>query len=107
MLFLLYHRRSLKCTFLYLQSFIHTLVITYNADEQNAEIYTANKNVMRKIDSLCKLYPDIYKLKKQGSVSKTYSVPKSYISYRRPRNISAEDREKARQRMIALNKHDK
>jgi len=40
----------------------------------------------------------------QDEVSKTYSFPKSYVSYRKPRAISVEQRERARQMMIANNK---
>ncbi len=38
---------------------------------------------------------------------KTYSFPKSYISYRKPRAVSTEQREQARQMMIAKNKAKK
>ena len=49
-------------------------------------------------------FPDTYKLKGQDEVSKTYSFPKSYVSYRKPRAVSTEQRERARQMMIAKNK---
>ena len=81
-------------------------IILFNADESNAEIYTADKTVMKRLDQLCNTYPDIYKIKKEDSISKTYSVPKSYISYRKPRKLSSEQRELARKRMIELNLHD-
>ena len=81
-------------------------IILYNAGEKNAEVYTADKSVMKRLDSLCVEYPDIYKVKKSDSTSKTYSVPKSYISYRKPRKLSSEQRELARKRMIELNLHD-
>ena len=35
---------------------------------------------------------------------KTYSFPKSFIGYRKPRAVSTEQRERARQMMIAKNK---
>ena len=40
----------------------------------------------------------------QDEVSKTYSFPKSYVCYRKPRAFSTEQRERARQMMIANNK---
>ena len=46
-------------------------------------------------------YPDTYKLTGQDEVSKTYSFPKSHVSYRKPRTVSTEQRERARQMMIA------
>jgi hypothetical protein len=39
----------------------------------------------------------------QDEVSKSYSFPKSYISYRKPRVVSTEQRERARQMMIERN----
>ena len=59
---------------------------------------------MRKIDTLAADFPDTYKLMKQDEVSKTYSFPKSYVSYRKPRAVSIEQREWARQMMIERNK---
>ena len=62
------------------------------------------KTVMRKLDTLVTDFPSTYRLIGQDKVSKTYSFPKSYISYRKPRAVSTEQRERARQMMIANNK---
>lgn len=78
-------------------------IINYNAGEATAIIYTRDENAMRKLDKLVIEYPDIYKLIKQDDVSKTYSAPKAYINYRKPRKISEEQREQARQRMAEIN----
>ncbi len=72
--------------------------------EQTATLYTRDNAVMRKLDTLVADFPDIYKLTGQDEVSKTYSFPKSYVSYRKPRTVSTEQRERARQMMIAKNK---
>jgi hypothetical protein len=58
---------------------------------------------MRKLDTLVIEFPDIYGLIKRDEVSKTYFFPKSYISYRKPRTVSNEQRERARQMMIERN----
>ena len=79
-------------------------VVNYNAGEQTATVYTRDKAVMRKLDTLVAEFPDIYKLVEQDEVSKTYSFPKSYVSYRKPRAVSIEQRERARQMMIKQNK---
>ena len=79
-------------------------IVSYNAGEQSATIYTRDKAVMRKLDTLVADFPDTYKLVKQDEVSKTYSFPKSFVSYRKPRAVSTEQRERARQMMIELNK---
>ena len=72
--------------------------------ELTATLYTRDKVVMRKLDTLVADFPDTYKLTGQDEVSKTYSFPKSYISYRKPRAVSTEQRERARQMMITRNK---
>ncbi len=51
-----------------------------------------------------KLFCDSRPSQFQDKVSKTYSFPKSYVSYRKPRAVSTEQRERARQMMIERNK---
>ena len=79
-------------------------ILNYNAGEQTATLYTRDKAVMRKLDTLVADFPDTYTLIGQDEISKTYSFPKSFVSYRKPRAISTEQRERARQMMIAKNK---
>lgn len=78
-------------------------IVNYNAGEQTATVYTRDKTVMRKLDTLVTDFPDTYKLVGQDEVSKTYSFPKSYVSYRKPRVISTEQKERARQMMVKRN----
>lgn len=78
-------------------------VVNYNAGEQTATVYTRDKSVMRRLDQLVENYPDTYKLLNQTDIDKTYSMPKSYVTYRKPRAVSNEQREQARQRMTKLN----
>lgn len=59
---------------------------------------------MRKLDTLVADFPDTYKLMKRDEVSKTYSFPKSFVSYRKPKAVSTEQRERARQMMIERNR---
>ena len=82
-------------------------IVNYNAGEQTATVYTRDKAVMRKLDTFVADFPDTYKLIEQDEVSKTYSFPKSYISYRKPRAVSTEQGERARQMMIEQNKAKK
>ena len=81
-------------------------VVNYNAGEQTATVYTRDKTVMRKLDTLVVEFPDIYKLTGQDDISKTYSLPKSYVNYRKPRRISKEQREQAREMMLKMNLSD-
>ena len=81
-------------------------IVNYNAGEQTATLYTRDKTIMRKLDTLATDFPNTYTLIRQDEVSKTYSFPKSYVSYRKPRKISKEQREKARERMRNINSYD-
>lgn len=78
-------------------------VVNYNAKEQTATVYTRDKSVMRRLDRLVADYPDSYRLLRQTDIDKTYSMPKSFVTYRKPRAVSNEQREQARQRMTKLN----
>ena len=82
-------------------------VVNYNAAEQTATVYTRDKSVMRKLDRFVADYPDTYKLINQTDIDKTYSMPKTYVNYRKPRVLSDKQREQARQRMKKLNSNDK
>lgn len=78
-------------------------IVNYNAAEQTATVYTRDKSVMRKLDGLVEAYPESYRLVDQTDIDKTYSMPKSYVTYRKPRMLSDKQREQARQRMEKLN----
>ena len=78
-------------------------IVNYNAGEKTATLYTRDKAVMRKLDTLVADFPDTYKLTGQDEVSKTYSFPKSYVSYRKPRKLSMEQRKQAQEQMNKIN----
>ena len=78
-------------------------IVNYNAGESTATVYTADKSVMRKFDSLVNEFPEVYKLIDETSYSKTYEMPKTSVTYRKPRRLSDEQREQARQRMKKIN----
>ena len=82
-------------------------VVNYNAGEQTATVYTRDRTVMRKLDRLAADFPDTYKLIGQTDIDKTYSMPKSYVTYRKPRKISDEQREQARRKMLEINSDGK
>jgi len=81
-------------------------IVNYNAGEQTAALYTRDKAVMRKLDMLVADFPGTYKLTGQDGISKTYSFPKSYVSYRKPRKLDREQRELARERMKKINERN-
>ena len=78
-------------------------IINFNAGEKKATVYTADPAVMRNLDSLVIEFPDTFKCIKVNDISKTYEMPKSSVTYRKPRKLSEEQREQARTRMQAIN----
>jgi hypothetical protein len=80
-------------------------IINFNAGEQTATVYTRDKAVMRKLDTLVIEFPEVYKLINETEYDRTYEMPKSHVNYRKPRQVTAEQREKARQRIRRLNNH--
>ena len=71
-------------------------ILNYNAGERTAILYTRDKVVMRKLDTLVVDFPDTYKLTGQDEVSKTYSFPKSSATV--SRGQSAQSRGSAQSR---------
>ena len=79
-------------------------IILMNAGDKEATVYTADRTVRRKLDALARTYPDIYRIVSEDEVSKTYTVPKSHVTYRKPRILSEEKREQARRMMKEINR---
>lgn len=78
-------------------------IINFNAGEDIATLYTRDKAIMRKIDALVIEFPEVYKCIKATEYDKTHEMPKSFVSYRKPRHLTDEQREQARQRMNKVN----
>ena len=66
---------------------------------QTAVVYTRDKAVMRKLDALVIAFPEVYKLVGETDIDKTYSMPKSCVSYRKPRKLNDKYRELKRVQM--------
>ena len=78
-------------------------IINFNAEEKTATLYTRDPAVMRKVDALVIEYPDTFKCIGETDIDKTYEMPKSAITYRKPRRLSDEQREAQRERAKKLN----
>ena len=78
-------------------------VINFNAGDKEAVFYTRDKAVIRKLDSLVTEFPDVYRCIKATDIDKTYSMPKQYVSYRKPRRITQERRNQIRTQMENIN----
>lgn len=74
-------------------------IISFNAGERNATLYTRDCKVMKEMDVLVGRYPDLYHLDGQTDIDKTYSFSKSCIKYLKPRALSQAQREQKRKQM--------
>ena len=79
-------------------------VINFNAKEKMATLYTRDPAIMKQMDTLVNEFPNIYRLVDSTDIDRTYIMPKEYVSYRRPRNLSVAQREAARCRMLQINR---
>ena len=64
---------------------------------------TRDQSIMRKVDALVIEYPDIFKCIGETDIDKTYEMPKSSVTYRKPRRLSEEQRKAARDRISRIN----
>ena len=79
-------------------------IINFNAEDKTATLYTRDPAVMRKVDALVTEYPDVYKCIGETDIDKTYEMPKSFVSYRRPRRITDERRSQLQKIIKNINK---
>lgn len=79
-------------------------IINFNAEDQRATLYTRDPAVMRKVDALVIEYPDTFKCIGETDIDKTYEMPKSVVTYRKPRRISDERRSQLQKIMGNINK---
>ncbi len=78
-------------------------VINFNAEERTATLYTRDPAVIRKMDSLVNEFPEVFRCIGETDIDRTYEMPKTAITYRKPRRISDTQRRAARQRMNRIN----
>lgn len=79
-------------------------LINFNAGEKLATVCTRDPAVIRQMDALVTEYPQTFRCISETDIDKTYELPKSAVTYRKPRRITSEQREMARIRMNKLNK---
>ncbi len=78
-------------------------IINFNVAESDAVVFTRDKAVIRKLDSLVNEFPEVYKCIGETDIDKTFSMPKQYVSYRKPRRISDDVKNQRREMMKSLN----
>ena len=79
-------------------------IINFNAAEKEAVVYTRDKAIIRKLDALVIEFPDAFKCIGETDIDKTYEMPKSVVTYRKPRRISDERRSQLQKIMGNINK---
>lgn len=79
-------------------------VINFNVAERDAVVFTRDKATMKKLDALVTEFPEVYKCIAETDIDKTYSMPKQYVSYRKPRKISEVVKMQRRAQMEKMNK---
>ena len=77
--------------------------INFNGEEQTATLYTRDRGVMTKLDALVTAYPEVYRCTGEIDIDRTYEIPKTCVTYRKPRKLTKEQREQAKQRMKRMN----
>lgn len=78
-------------------------IINFSAGDQTATLYTRDPVIMRKVDALVIEFSDTFKCIGKTDIDKTYEMPKSAVTYRKPRKLSEEQRDSMRQRINRLN----
>lgn len=78
-------------------------IINFNAEDKMATVNTRDPAVIRKVDVLVVEYPDTFRCVAETDINKTYEMPKSAITYRKPRRLSEEQRKAAKERMKKIN----
>ena len=81
-------------------------IINFSAADQTATLYTRDPAVMRKVDALVTEYPDIYKCIGETDIDKTYEMPKSFVSYRKPRKLPDEVIARKREQMKKIRENN-
>lgn len=67
--------------------------INYNQDEPNADIYTCDRRLQHKLESLAEKDPQVVKIS-EDNYSKRFTIPKRYISIRIPKVLTEESKQK-------------
>ena len=74
-------------------------IINFNAKDKIAMVYTRDPTFMKQMDILVREYPDSFRCRSVSEVDRVYEVPAASITFRKPRILSDEQREAARERL--------
>ena len=74
-------------------------IINFNAKDKVATVYTRDPTFMKQMDKLVSEYPDAFRCTSVSEVDRVYEVLAASITFRKPRRMSEEQREAARERL--------
>lgn len=77
-------------------------VIVFNEKDSTARVCTANRAMYNNLKSLSEELPDECKCVNDDEVFPVFIVPKKWVKIRKPKQMSEENIEKARERMKSL-----
>lgn len=69
-------------------------IITYNAQEDFAEVYTCYPPMIRKLDKLAQENPEEWKILRGDQIGKTYTCPKEFIKFQTRKRILTDEQKK-------------
>ena len=78
-------------------------IINFNAKDKTATVYTRDSTFMKLMDRLVGEYPETFHCKSISEVDRVYEVPAASVTFRKPRKLSVEQREKDRKAMKRIN----
>lgn len=81
-------------------------IILFNREEKEADVYTHEPSLKKKLDNLCKTSPDVFVKREDNGVGGiTYTLPKKLISIRTPREKKtlSEEQKKALRKQLTKN----
>ena len=81
-------------------------IINFNAKDKIATVYTRDPTFMKQMDILVREYPDTFRCRSVSEVDRVYEVPATSVTFRKPRILSDEQREAARERIKSIVHHD-
>lgn len=62
-------------------------IINFNAADKTAELYTRDPVIIRQLDSLVTEYLDTFKCVGETDIDKIYVMPKTAVTYRKPKEL--------------------
>lgn len=76
-------------------------IINFNQAEPTANVYTYNPQLIRRLDDLSSRNESVVLIRRTEAM-REYEIPKGWVKINPPRQMTEENKEKARERMRAL-----